>query len=314
MDEITGNNSSKPNRIDKGVMGAGRFTYGSLGEAIDQRGSLADIGKMAENLAEDLINDYDRVEARLNLTDHKKEAAFKTYLNAAADHDQNLLRAIGRWAGSEHADATTVGIDSNGELWLQKAEGKPVQPPARLTEGLTKNHEIFESGSVPVEVLRNIEWITDQELIEVEADDTISLDSFTDDVFTQVELSRDMDGALTLSFESPLQLAGILAQQGHDLDGMSADEYAYEHETLLTKTIADRYGLIIDTDSDEPTVGGFIKDRNWTEASAEQISGLLYSSDLVRFYNESDNGTNGSENLSRILVEAVKESRAAKAA
>jgi hypothetical protein len=69
--------------------------------AISTRGHLADIGRIAESLSEQ-INGYDRSEARLSLTGMRKDIAYKAYLDAAASHDRNTLKAIGDWAGAEH--------------------------------------------------------------------------------------------------------------------------------------------------------------------------------------------------------------------
>jgi hypothetical protein len=288
----------------------------SITDTILNRGSLVELGRAAENLA-DQIENYDREEARLNLTGHKKEVAFRSYLDAAADHDRNSLRAIGDWAGTNYPEANSLSEGPDGNLWIRTSEGEDIRVPEHLAKGLSDSYRdlLPSDESTQLEVLRNIEWITDDNLIDVDLGDTLDLDNMTDDVFAAVSLIRDVDGSLTLTYESRLNLAGILAQHGHELDGMTADEYAYEHQNVLTKTISDRYGLMIsNAGEDHATIGGYVTDENWTEATVEQISGLLYSSELVRFYNESDNGTNGSDNLSRVLVEAVKRSRETKAA
>jgi hypothetical protein len=306
------------NRQSEGTSDGGKFAPELLGEVISKRGNLADVGRAAEDLAE-MINGYDRTEAKLNLTGQRKGVAYKAYLDAAADHDRNSLRAIGDWAGAEHQDAKSISIGRDGKsLWLQKSEGNPIQVPEKLTSQLSENfagvlgsdEEIF-----PVEVLRNIDWITDEEIIEVDLGDTIPLDEHTDEIFHNVDLTRDADGSLALTYSARLDLPGILSQQGHRLDGLSAAEFAYEHENVLTKAIRERYGLEITNPGDESAeIGGYVSDESWSEASAEQVAGLLYSSELVRFHNESDNGTSGAENLSRILVEAVEASRTTRAA
>jgi hypothetical protein len=120
-----------------------------------------------------------------------------------------------------------VSVDG---LYLQKEDGSSTVAPAELTDQLTENfREILgsnEDTTIPAEVLRNIEWITDEKAVEVDLRETVELDDFRNDAFSLVELSHASEKSLALPYEAPLSLSRVLVDAVDQLAAAKATPVA----------------------------------------------------------------------------------------
>ena len=125
-------------------------------------------------------------------------------------------------------------------------------------------------------------------------------------VMNSVSIDRDYDGNLTATGSQVFRYSDWAPGDPEDEEGREA--WGERNQAIIDAVIEERYaGTTVDSDGDEAQVR-FEYDLGAGPVTKQDVIDKMSTGAAVDFYNESDDGTYGTENLSRIIRERVERS------
>lgn len=122
-------------------------------------------------------------------------------------------------------------------------------------------------------------------------------------VMDSVSVYRDEDGTLTATGSQGFRYSEWAPGDPQDEEGREA--WGERHQVIIDAVIEERYaGATVDSDGDEAQVR-FEYDLGAGPVTEADLIDKMSTGVAVDFYNEADDGTYGTENLSRIIRERV---------